>query len=312
MKRYLLALIGLLLVSYLLTSVTQVRPGERAVVRRFGRIVDKPGPGLWVGLPWGMERVDRVPVDQVRRVTVGYQPEEDENGQAMPPGQLLTGDQNLVNVQVFLDYAVNDEEVEKYVTQAERVDGLVARAAEAVLAEWIAGRTVDDVLLHGKAELPRFVVARTQARLEPYHLGVRLQAASVPHLLPPDEVKPAFDEVTRAQASIRTREHEARQSAARRLWEAETEKVRTEQLSAAYVYDRVQLARAEADGFVQRAQQYHQLRRTNPDVLAAIWWDEMGKVFARLKENGRIDLLDNYLGPDGLDITLFAPQPKRK
>jgi hypothetical protein len=35
-------------------------------------------------------------------------------------------------------------------------------------------------------------------------------------------------------------------------------------------------------------------------------------VFLRLKENGRIDLLDNYLGPDGLDITLFAPQPKRK
>lgn len=310
--RYVLAILGIVLAGYLLTGVTQVRPGERAVVRRFGQVVDKPGSGLFVGLPWGMDRVDRVPVDQVRRVTVGYRPDTDESGQAMPPGQLLTGDNNLVNAQVFLDYAVNDDEVEDYVVQAERIDGLVARAAEAVLAEWVAGRTVDDVLLHGKAELPRFVVERTQARLEPYRLGIRLQAASVPHLLPPDEVRPAFDEVTRAQSAIRTREHEARQVAARRLWEAETEKVRTEQLTAAYVNERVQLARAEADSFTKRVEQYHRLRQTNPDMLTAIWWDEMSKVFARMKENGRIDLLDNHLGADGLDITVFAPQPRRK
>ena len=29
----------LVVVAYLLTGVTQVRPGERAVVRRFGRVV---------------------------------------------------------------------------------------------------------------------------------------------------------------------------------------------------------------------------------------------------------------------------------
>src|SRR5438132_931964 len=104
MRRLRLILL-LAVVAYLLTGVVPVRPGEQAVVRRFGAVVAKPGPGLWVGLPWGFDRVDRVPVDLVRRVTVGYQPDAEIDA-ALPPGQLLTGDQNLVNVRAVIDYAV--------------------------------------------------------------------------------------------------------------------------------------------------------------------------------------------------------------
>jgi membrane protease subunit HflK len=310
--RYLLGAVVLVFLVSLLTGVAQVRPGERAVVRRFGRIVETPGPGLWIGLPWGMDRVDRVPIDLVRRVPVGYQPDLEEASQTSPPGQLLTGDHNLVNVQVVLDYAIREDRVEDYVVQEPRVDGLVARAAEAVLAEWVAGHTVDDVLIQGKRQLPGILVGRVQDRLEPYRLGIEMQAASVVYLLPPDEVKPAFDEVTRAQTAIRTREHEARQDAERRRREAEAEKYRTEQLTAAYVNERLQLARTEADAFTKRLEQYQRLRQTNPDILTAIWWDEMGKLFARMKDTGRIDLLDNRLAGDGLDITVLGPQPKKR
>src|SRR5438552_16014743 len=103
--RYLLILA---LAAYLLTGVAQVRPEERAVVRRFGKVVARPGPGLWVGLPWGIDRVDRVPVRTLRQVTVGYDPAtaSDAPGTGAPPGQLLTGDQNLVNVQFVLAYAI--------------------------------------------------------------------------------------------------------------------------------------------------------------------------------------------------------------
>src|SRR5262249_6232486 len=75
MKRRVLLFAGglLLLLAYLATGLTEVRPGERAVIRRFGRVLEEtPGPGLWIGLPWGMDRVDRVSVDSVRRVVVGY------------------------------------------------------------------------------------------------------------------------------------------------------------------------------------------------------------------------------------------------
>jgi membrane protease subunit HflK len=312
--RYVLGAVVILLLASLLTGVTQVRPGERAVVRRFGRVLDeKPGPGLYVGLPWGLEQVDRVPIGLVRQVTVGWAGQDAEDlGPNTPPGQLLTGDHNLVNLQVVLDYAVNEDEVERFVVQQDRADGLVARAAEAVLAEWVAGRTVDDVLLRGKLELPAHVVRHTQERIALYELGVRIQEASVTHLNPPAEVRNAFDDVTRAQTEIRTRLYEAEQEADRKLREADAEKFRSQRLTAAYAREQRLLAQAEAENFTKRLKQYQQLRQQNPNYLNALWWDEMSRLYARMRENGRIDLLDHHLAGEGLDITQFPPMPKKK
>ena len=292
--KYVLAILGLLLLGYLATGLTQVRPGERAVVRRFGQVVAKPGPGLWVGVPWGIDRVDRVAVDQVRRVTVGYRPDTDDSG-LTPPGQLLTGDHNLVNLQVVVDYAVRPDQVEDYLVQADRASGLVERAAEAALAEWVAGRGVDDVLITGKSALPAWLVRQTQERIEPYRLGVQVQAAAVASLLPPEEVRAAFESVTRAQTAIRTEEHKARQTADQVRRDAEARRYATEQTTAAYANEKVSLAKTEAEAFAKRREQYHRLREKNPAMLAAIWWDEMAKVFERLNQAGRIDLLDNHL-----------------
>lgn len=305
----------LLLLAYLLTGVVQVRPGERALVRRFGRVLEeKPTAGLWIGLPWGMDRIDRVSVDFVRRVTVGYPAEADDDGLATPPGQLLTGDHNLVNVQVLLDYAVrqtSDQDVEDYVVNQERVESVLHRMAEASVAEWIGGRTVDEVLIQGKARLPVLLVEQVQKRIEPYRLGVELRGASVAHLFPPREVRQQFDDVTRSQTEIQTKEHRARQDAAQTVRGAEVERTQIDNRIIPYQQEQVQLARAEAETFEKRLQVYQQLRRENPHYLTALWWDEIGRLLAKLKEGGRIDLLDNRISGDGLDISIFPPLPKK-
>lgn len=314
MKRILLAVIVLVFLASLLTGVTEVRPGERAVVRRFGRVLAyKPEPGLWIGMPWGIDRVDRVPVDLVRRVQVGYQPESNAGEIQAPPGQLLTGDHNLVNIQVVLLYSVIEDQVDDYVVQSDRADDLVARLAETALMEWVAGRTVDEVLIRGKQELPGWLAQQTQRRIQPYRLGIQVRSeGSVSYLYPPDEVKSAFDQVTRAQTEMRTTRYGAEQAAERTLRAAESEKYRIEQMTAAYVREQQLTAQAEAESFDRRREQYHRLRRENPAYLASIWWDEMGKLYTQVKDTGRIDLLDNHLGRDGLDITVFPPMPKKK
>src|SRR3954470_14426617 len=109
MKRALLGVTLVLLAGYLLTGVSEVRPGERAVIRRFGRVLpDRPGPGLHVGLPWGIDVVERISVGGVRRVTVGYRGDSEEDDS--PDGQMLTGDHNLVNVQADIHYTVHETE----------------------------------------------------------------------------------------------------------------------------------------------------------------------------------------------------------
>jgi membrane protease subunit HflK len=308
--RYILLL---LLCGYLATGVAQVRPEERAVVRRFGKVVARPGPGLWVGLPWGIDRVDRVPVRAVRQLDVGYNPEAGDDAPGTSAGQLLTGDQNLVNVKLVLEYAVDDREgeLEDYVANRDRADAVLAREAEALAAEWAAGRLVDDVLLAGRAAIPAWVMARLPARVAEHKLGVIVQRVSVDHLAAPAEVRDAFEAVNQAQTGIRTRENQAQQEANQRVREAEALQFRLEQQGEAYRLERVSAANAEAEAFSKRLEQYQRLKATNPEILAAIWWEEMGKTLLGMKGRGRIDVLDHHLGKDGLDVTQFLPPKKR-
>lgn len=303
--------IPLLLIAYLLTGVVQVRPGERAVVRRFGRVLPtKPEPGLWIGLPWGMDRVDRVVVDRVRSVVAGYQSDAEDGGLTMPPGQLLTGDHNLVNVQATVYYKVRPDDVADFVVQEDRVDALLARAAEAEMAEWVAGRVVDDVLLNGKRALRPDLVRGVQKRIGGYHLGVEILDARVGLVAPPAEVKDHFDAVAQAQTQIATKVNSAEQEAQRQRRLAESYRYKVTQDTAAHAYEQKLLARQDADAFTQRLRQYQEGRRRNPHYLRQIWEEERGRIFARLKENGQLDLLDHHLGGNGLDLTTAPPQPK--
>jgi membrane protease subunit HflK len=256
-----------------------------------------------------MDRVDRVAVDRVQSVTVGY---PDAGGeQVMPPGQLLTGDHNLVNVRATLYYKVRPEEVAEYVAATDQVEGLMTRVAETVLAEWVASRTVDDVLLRGKHDLGPALAAGTQQRLGPYRLGVEVLDARVALIAPPDEVKHAFDEVARAQTAIVTLTNRAEQEAEAALRTALSDKFRLEQTTAAYAHGQRLLARREADRFLDRLRQFEASRRTNPAYLRQIWEEERGRLFARLKENGQLGLLDHHLGADGLDLSIAPALPKK-
>jgi modulator of FtsH protease HflK len=300
--------VGLLL-GYALSGVVQIRPGERGVVRRFGRLLPATlEPGLSIQLPWGIDRVDRVAVDRVQSITVGDQ-EEDSSGEVIPSGQLLTGDHNLVNVQAVLTYNVRQDAVVDYVLQADRADALLTRAAEAIMAQWFAARYVDDVLLNGKNELRPVLRDETQRAIDPYRLGVQILDVRVALIAPPEDVKRDFDSVALAQTRNTTLRNAAERAVARDLQMAEADKYRLEQETAAYVLTRKLLARQDAQRFLKRLQEYERGRKNNPHYLRQIWEEERSKLFTRLKQNGRIDLLDHHLGPDGLDV-ITTPLPK--
>jgi membrane protease subunit HflK len=301
MRRALLVLSATLVVLYLFTGVVQVRPGERAVVRRFGRVLDeKPVSGLWIGLPWGMDRVDRVEVDTVRSLEVGFDPESEDR--ETPAGLLLTGDDNLLTVRLSLNYKVVPDEVADFVLQGERVPALLTRLAESAAAEWAASQTVDEALLRGKPALRARVIARVRDELRGKRLGVEILDAPVSLIAPPEEVKDAFENVSREQTRIATERFQAEQEAASRRALMQSEVYRLEQQARATAHARKVAAAQEADRFRGRLAQYQKARATNPDYLRQLWQDERAKLFTRLRENGQIDLLDRRLNEGGLDI----------
>ncbi len=304
-----LYLIPLALFGYTLTGVAQVGPDERAVVRRFGRVVARPGPGLWIGFPYGVDRVDRVPVRAVRQLAVGYNTDESNDAPGLPTGQLLTGDQNLVNLKLVVEYAIDDRDgaLENFVVNRDQVDPVLTRETETLAAEWVGSRTVDRVL-GGRAALAQWIAARLPDRLA--NLGIVLQRVSVEYLAAPEEVRDAFEAVNQAQTNIRTRRNQAEQEAERQINDANTLKYRLQNEAAAYRNETETQARTEASAFEARRIQAAALRATNPDFLAAIWREEIGLLLAELKTRSRIELLDDFLGPNGLELNQFVPTKK--
>jgi membrane protease subunit HflK len=297
------------------TSLTQVQSHERAVIRRFGRILpDKPKQGLHIGLPWGIDRVDLAPVGRVRTIDVGYVVAETPEDEVVPVGQMLTGDHNLVNVQARINFKVRDTEkdMEKYVLQQDAVNAFVARAAESLLAEWIAARKIDHVLRDGKSELPTFLHAGLQARLDPYGIGVEIENISIPKLNAPDQVRAAFDNVAATKNSIDTLIKDAKKQAYGRERAAQSQAEEMERKAVTYAYAQETAATTEASNFLKRLDQYRELSRNNPDYLNTLWLDEMTRVYARMKESGRLELLDHYLTNEGINIMQFPLRPQKK
>jgi membrane protease subunit HflK len=291
----------LAVLAYLATGIAPIGPDERGIVRRFGQIVARPGPGLWVGLPWGMDRVDRIRVKTVRQFPVG-------EGDAYS----LTGDQNLVRAGLVIEYVVDERPagLDDFLIHQDRVDAVLLREVEAATSEWASARAVDDVLLGGRVTLAAYLGRCMPERIQPHRLGIVVQRVSIDSMSPPDDVREAFEQVNQAQSAMATRENQARQDADRRLREAESVRFRFETQAEAYRRQSESLARADAGAFIQRLAQYQAVRATNPDILSAIWWDETGRILLGMKGRGRIDLLDSHIGKDGLDISQFLPQKK--
>ncbi|MSQ96249.1 MAG: protease modulator HflK [Gemmataceae bacterium] len=311
MFRYALYFVGLIfLVWTAATSLTQVQSHERAVIRRFGRILDyKPQPGLYIGLPWGIDRVDLAPVRSARSIVVGFNEKAETDDETIPAGQMLTGDHNLVNVQASIAYRVREQDMENYVLQKDQVDAFVARAVESLLAEWIAANTVNDVTRHGKNQLPEFLQQRLPDRLNAYQLGIEIERASIPMLDTPKQVKAAFEMVGQAQTGIGTKVNQAKQDAASRRSVAKAEEFKIDREAKSYAREQRIKALADADSFNKRLVQYRDFSAKNPDYLNALWLDEITGLFKKMRDGGRIDVLDLT---SELNITQFPPQPKKK
>jgi membrane protease subunit HflK len=309
--RYLLPLAIFL---YLLTGISQVKPEERGVVRRFGQVVARPAPGLWIGLPWGIDSVDRVPVRTTQQFTIGYNLDNWSDTPGTPTGQFLTGDHNLVNVQLVLHYAIGetDQELDDYVMHKDQVEAVLSRVVEAATAEWMAGESVDQVLLTGSASIPAWIMDRIAERLPKFRLGIRVQRVNVSLLAPPEEVRAAFEAVTQAQTGIRTKEFQARQEASQRERQADALRYKLEQEANEYGESQLRQASADATEFLAQLAAYREVSKNNPDALAFLWWDEMRKAITGLKNRGgRIEPLDAYLGSNGLDVTQIINPKKR-
>ncbi|PKN32248.1 MAG: hypothetical protein CVU63_19745, partial [Deltaproteobacteria bacterium HGW-Deltaproteobacteria-20] len=126
-------LLGIILVLLILSGVYSVNPGEQGVVRTFGKETGKTGPGLHFAVPL-VQKVNVVNVEQIRRIEVGFRGKERVPSEAL----MLTGDENIVEAQVIVQYRVVDPS--KYLFRLRDPEQTILATAEVSLRS-VIGRT---------------------------------------------------------------------------------------------------------------------------------------------------------------------------
>jgi modulator of FtsH protease HflK len=220
-----------LLVFLVVTGVYSVGPGEQGVVRRFGREHRTAAPGLHYALPL-VESVDVVNIEEVRRVEVGFNGEVTINEEAL----MLTGDENIVEVQMVVQYRVADPT--KYLFRLRDPERTLHIASEVALRSVVGRTNIDDVMTTGRQQVQAAARELLQGLMDDYEGGLEITEVKLDAVDAPDEVKDAFNAVTRAREDKEKLVNEAR----------------------GYQEDKVPRARGEAQSMVRAAEGYKEQR----------------------------------------------------
>jgi len=149
--RYWLGALGFILaVVYFASGFYVVNADEHAVVRRFGAIQARDGPGMHYRLPWPVDRVDVLKTTSVVKTGVGFTL-RDNDPESLKGVELLTGDTNILNIALIVQYVIRNPA--DYLFQVDGPQTLVGTLAESVLTETVVGMPIDEVLTELREDL---------------------------------------------------------------------------------------------------------------------------------------------------------------
>ncbi|GAB4506978.1 MAG: FtsH protease activity modulator HflK [Sulfuricaulis sp.] len=219
------------LVVWLVTGFYVINQGERGVELKFGKKNEVTGPGLHWRLPWPIERVEKVNVDQVSTLSIGRRGDKGASGGA-DSGFMLTEDENIVVVEFTVQYKIKD--ASDYLFNVRDPVSTIVQAMESASREVVGKSQLDFIITEGQLEVSDKTQKLLQEILDRYKSGIQIVKVQMQKVSPPEEVKASFDDATKA-----------REDGARIIKEAE-----------AYSNDIIPRARGAAARLAQEAQGY--------------------------------------------------------
>jgi membrane protease subunit HflK len=224
------------LVVWLASGIYVVNQGEQGVIRQFGRESGKAAPGLNYRLPSPIQQVDIVNVQAIRRIEVGFRTERGAAVRVPTEALMLTGDENIVDTQLIVQYRVRDPS--QFLFRMRDPEGSLHQAAQVAIRSVVGNTSIEDVLTIGRAQAQEQATLYIQALMDQYQSGILITEVKLQVVDPPDQVKDAFNEVVRAREDRERQQNEAQ----------------------AYMEDVLPKARGESEQVTRSADAYRQQR----------------------------------------------------
>lgn len=227
------AVIALILLAVWIGSgFYRVEAGQQGVQLVFGKYVKSTEPGLHWNFPAPIGDTLTPDVTSVRQVSIGNATSSRFNNRGAGESLMLTGDQNIADVEFTVFWVVND--AAKFLFNIRDPETSVRAAAQSAMREVIGQMDLVKVNTTGRDEAANTARKLIQQILDSYDAGITISGVNLAKADPPQAVIEAFNDV-----------QSARQDKERKQNEAE-----------AYRNKIVPTARGEAQKLIQEAEAY--------------------------------------------------------
>lgn len=253
--------LAILAVLWLYSAIYVVDEQEQAVILRFGEYHETVGPGLNIYFP---------PIDKK------FQENVTRERAYSKQGQMLTEDENIVEVPLTVQYKVSN--LKDFVLNVDQPEVSLQQATESALRHVAGSTTMDQILTEGREQMATEVRERLQRFMDTYATGITVTQVNIQSAAAPREVQEAFDDVIRAREDEQREKNQAEAYANGVVPEARGQAQRIIEEANGYRDEVVARAQGEADRFSKLAGEYHKA----PDVTRErLYLDAMQDVLSQ-------------------------------
>ena len=177
---------------WLLSGIYIVDPAERGVVLRFGAFQTSTTQGPHWHIPYPIETVYKVNVEQIRATEIGFRNIQNSSysGAVSSESLMLTKDENMVDVKLAVQYKIADAQA--YLFNVFNPELTLSHVVQSVIRQVVGDNTMDHVLTTGREQVAQEVKTASQGLLNEYNTGLIITAVTMQDAQPPIQVKASF------------------------------------------------------------------------------------------------------------------------
>ncbi len=258
-------IIGIIIVLIILSSsVYTIGVDQVGVIQRFGKYARTTSPGLNFKLPWGIEKLTKVPVRVIKKeefglrtIRPGVRTQYASDVAYLNESLMLTGDLNVAVVPWIVQYKIKDPY--NYLFKVRNVGSTLRDLAEATMRLVVGDRSINEVISK-RAEIADQAGVLLQKELDEAETGLNVVTIEMKKTNVPEPVQPSFNEVNQAVQEKEGTIYQAREEYNKAIPAAKGDAEKTIKAAEGYGLDRINRAKGDAARFLALYDEYEKAK----------------------------------------------------
>jgi len=293
--------IGVFLVIALLKGAFYtIQPSEVGVLLRFGKFTTTTSPGLHFKLPFGIDKAIPVPVEKIYTSEFGFRTRsagvktvysqksyDDES-------LMLTGDLNVLDLEWIVQFKIKDPYMALF--NVRNVDKTIRDISESVMRKIVGNHAFNEVLTTKRIDINNQAQKEMQGILDSYKVGIQIVKLKLQDVNPPQQVKPAFNEVNQAKQEREKLKNQAWEVYNQKIPQAKGEALKRIREAEGYALEKINIAQGDTKRFLLLYAEYSQAKEI---TLKRLYLEKMQNALTKAgkkyildpKEKGILPLL---------------------